>query len=186
MFACLCAIAHLALLVQRLYAECVGSYVNDGAQLEPVSGVGRPHRLPVLHGSPSVSAATATAKGGTESERRATYSKNMHTYLGIYKSGHDDLHFFTTVSKTEDEPKLLSFYISTSNIKTLMPVVLIQRDKQRFISYLILLKIKSASCELLIITVCTARHLINVLEIKGLAFLGGTRIASCFHVKDLN
>lgn len=44
--------AHLALLVQRLYGERVGSYVNDHAQLEPVGGVGRPHWPPILHGLP--------------------------------------------------------------------------------------------------------------------------------------
>lgn len=58
------ATTHLAPLVQRLYGERVGSYVNDGAQLEPVGGVGRPHWPPILHGSPVVSTT------GTEKDRR--------------------------------------------------------------------------------------------------------------------
>lgn len=45
----LCVMTHLALLVQRFDGECVGSYVNDRAQLEPVVGVWRPHWLPILH-----------------------------------------------------------------------------------------------------------------------------------------
>lgn len=55
--------ADLALLVQWLYGERVGSYVNNRAQLEPVSGVRRPHRLPVLHGLPPVSTGTRLCKG---------------------------------------------------------------------------------------------------------------------------
>lgn len=45
----LCVMTHLALLVQRFDGKCVGSYVNDHAQLEPVVEVWRPHWPPILH-----------------------------------------------------------------------------------------------------------------------------------------
>lgn len=57
---------HLAPLVQRLYGERVGSYVNDGAQLEPVGGVGRPHWPPILHGSPVVSTTSQLGQKKTD------------------------------------------------------------------------------------------------------------------------
>ena len=55
---CLCVMTHLAPLVQRIYGECVGSDVDNHAQLEPIGGVGRPYWLTILHGSPPVSTAT--------------------------------------------------------------------------------------------------------------------------------
>ena len=65
---CMC-VPDLALaLVQGFDGKCVGSYVDDHAQLEPVGGVGSPHWLPVLHGSP-VSTATQQALEGSTEER---------------------------------------------------------------------------------------------------------------------
>lgn len=63
--ACVCwwVMTHLSPLVQRFYGEGVGSYVNDHAQLEPIGGVGRPHWLPILHGSPPVSNSTQLGEG---------------------------------------------------------------------------------------------------------------------------
>lgn len=63
---------HLALLVQRLDGERVGSYVNDNAQLEPVVGVGRPHWPPILHGLPLVNATKQLGQGEAEMENMNT------------------------------------------------------------------------------------------------------------------
>lgn len=72
-FTCVCVylcvyVTHLALLVQRLYGERIGSDVNDHAQLEPIGGVGRPHWPPILHDSLLVG--TATQLGERVTERR--------------------------------------------------------------------------------------------------------------------
>ncbi len=68
---------HLALLVQWFYGECVGSYVNDRAQLEPVGGVGRPHWLPILHGSPPVSTTTQLGEGERQKEEERLHVKHI-------------------------------------------------------------------------------------------------------------
>lgn len=57
---------HLALLVQRFYGERIGSDVNDGAQLEPIGGVGRPNWPPILHDSLLVGTTTQLVEGETD------------------------------------------------------------------------------------------------------------------------
>lgn len=68
---------HLALLVQWFYGECVGSYVDDHAQLKPVCWVGRPYWLAVLHGLPPVNAAAQLRK------RKRQKEENMKHVFGL-------------------------------------------------------------------------------------------------------
>lgn len=80
---CLCVwLTHLALLVQRFYGECIGSNVNDRAQLEPIGGVGRPNWPPILHDSLLVGTTTRLVEVETETQTQwgqGGKKKNMQT-----------------------------------------------------------------------------------------------------------
>lgn len=43
------ATPHLPSLVERFDGQTIGTDVDDSAQLEPICGVGRPHRLSIIH-----------------------------------------------------------------------------------------------------------------------------------------
>lgn len=79
---------HLALLVQWLYGECVSSYVNDHAQLEPICRVGRPYWLPVLHGLPPVNAATQLGKEKRQKEEKRQHEAYAWTEIDMQSTVH--------------------------------------------------------------------------------------------------